>query len=257
MVRLLRLRLARRPPRLADPPPARRGLDAAAGGAGVRARGGAVLESPPRRGLQRGSAVATAHPRQAPPSPVAAGAPEAYAAAFEAVQEHLHAGNSYEVNLTHRLTREADLDPVTAYLRLRELNPAPYSGFLQHDVAEARAWLLSSSPERYAAHHARPAPGDQADQGHDPARRQRRGRRRPPRATGHRPQDPRREPDDRRPAPQRPVPGLRRRVGRGAVADAGRDLRVGAPARLHGAGPPARRRHDGRLRCARCSPRVR
>jgi para-aminobenzoate synthetase len=77
-------------------------------------------------------------------------APESYAAAFAAVQEHLHAGNSYEVNLTHRLTRESDLDPVTAYLRLRELNPAPYSGFLQHDVAGARAWLLSSSPERYA-----------------------------------------------------------------------------------------------------------
>ena len=72
-----------------------------------------------------------------------------YAAAFAAVQEHLHAGNSYEVNLTHRLTREADLDPVTAYLRLRDLNPAPYSGFLQHDVEGARAWLLSSSPERY------------------------------------------------------------------------------------------------------------
>ena len=76
--------------------------------------------------------------------------PESYAHAFAAVQEHLHAGNSYEVNLTHRLTRESELDPVTAYLRLRELNPAPYSGFLQHDVAGARAWLLSSSPERYA-----------------------------------------------------------------------------------------------------------
>ena len=76
--------------------------------------------------------------------------PEEYADAFARVQEHLYAGNSYEVNLTHRLTRAADLDPVTAYLRLRELNPAPYSGFLQHDVAGARAWLLSSSPERYA-----------------------------------------------------------------------------------------------------------
>ncbi|HEY0642717.1 MAG TPA: anthranilate synthase component I family protein, partial [Nocardioides sp.] len=76
--------------------------------------------------------------------------PEEYAAAFARVQEHLHAGNSYEVNLTHRLTRQSDLDPLTAYLRLRELNPAPYSGFLQHDVDDARAWLLSSSPERYA-----------------------------------------------------------------------------------------------------------
>ena len=76
--------------------------------------------------------------------------PGSYERAFARVQEHLHAGNSYEVNLTHRLSRESGLDPVTAYLRLRELNPAPYSGFLQHDVDGARAWLLSSSPERYA-----------------------------------------------------------------------------------------------------------
>jgi para-aminobenzoate synthetase len=76
--------------------------------------------------------------------------PAAYAAAFERVQEHLHAGNSYEVNLTYRLEEPRDADPVEVYLRLRELNPAPYAGFLQHDVDDARAWLLSSSPERYA-----------------------------------------------------------------------------------------------------------
>ncbi|MGY2701023.1 anthranilate synthase component I family protein [Nocardioides sp. HB32] len=73
-----------------------------------------------------------------------------YATAFAEVQEQLHAGNTYEVNLTYRLEAESDLDPVTAYLRLRELNPAPYAGFLQHDLPGARAWLLSSSPERYA-----------------------------------------------------------------------------------------------------------
>ena len=73
-----------------------------------------------------------------------------YAAAFARVQEHLRAGNSYEVNLTYRLSAEADLDPVATYLRLRDLNPAPYAGCLQHDVEGARAWLLSSSPERYA-----------------------------------------------------------------------------------------------------------
>ena len=44
-----------------------------------------------------------------------------YVEAFDRVQEHLHAGNSYEVNLTHRVTVESDLDPVAAYLRLREL----------------------------------------------------------------------------------------------------------------------------------------
>ncbi|GAA5106399.1 hypothetical protein GCM10023339_03310 [Alloalcanivorax gelatiniphagus] len=104
-------------------------------------------ESPLRRGSHHLEGAATPSGSQVPPPSTP---PEEYAAAFARVQEHLHAGNSYEVNLTHRLTRTADLDPVTAYLRLRELNPAPYSGFLQHDVDGARGWLLSSSPERYA-----------------------------------------------------------------------------------------------------------
>jgi para-aminobenzoate synthetase len=77
-------------------------------------------------------------------------APAPYAAAFAEVQEQLRAGNSYEVNLTYRVEAETDADPVATYLRLRELNPAPYAGFLQHDVPGARGWLLSSSPERYA-----------------------------------------------------------------------------------------------------------
>jgi para-aminobenzoate synthetase len=76
--------------------------------------------------------------------------PPAYATAFATVQEHLHAGNSYEVNLTYRLEQETGVTPVEAYLRLRELNPAPYAGFLQHNLPGARGWLLSSSPERYA-----------------------------------------------------------------------------------------------------------
>jgi para-aminobenzoate synthetase len=83
------------------------------------------------------------------PAPAGAGGadtPRDYTVAFEQVQEQLHAGNSYEVNLTYRVDVHSDLDPVTAYLRLRELNPAPYAGFLQHQGS----WLLSSSPERYA-----------------------------------------------------------------------------------------------------------
>jgi para-aminobenzoate synthetase len=78
------------------------------------------------------------------------GPPRWYAEAFAAVQERLHAGDSYEVNLTYREQVASDLDPAAAYLRLRALNPAPYAGFLQHDVDGARGWLLSSSPERYA-----------------------------------------------------------------------------------------------------------
>ena len=96
-----------------------------------------------------GSAVASSRS-----APMASGPddapPVAYADAFARVQEQLRAGNSYEVNLTYRLDVGSALAPAAAYLRLRELNPAPYAGFLQHDVPGARAWLLSSSPERYA-----------------------------------------------------------------------------------------------------------
>ncbi|MGY0388484.1 anthranilate synthase component I family protein [Nocardioides sp. WG-D5] len=74
----------------------------------------------------------------------------AYRAAFDQVQEALRAGDTYEANLTYRTTVHAEADPVETYLRLRSINPAPYAGFLQHDVAGHTAWLLSSSPERYA-----------------------------------------------------------------------------------------------------------
>jgi para-aminobenzoate synthetase len=76
--------------------------------------------------------------------------PWAYLDPYARVQDHLLAGNSYEVNLTYRIEQASSLTPVEAYLRLRELNPAPYAGFLQHDLPGARGWLLSSSPERYA-----------------------------------------------------------------------------------------------------------
>ena len=99
-----------------------------------------LVEHPVRPAAVRAPGVA-----DAPEAPDAA-----YLRAFARVQERLRAGDTYEVNLTHRLPVASDLDPLAAYLRLRELNPAPYAGFLQHDVPGARGWLLSSSPERFA-----------------------------------------------------------------------------------------------------------
>jgi para-aminobenzoate synthetase len=96
--------------------------------------------------------VHVVHHLQTEPPPAAGGrppdvaTPDEYAAAFARVQEQLRAGNSYEVNLTHRLAVADGLDPVAAYLRLRTLNPAPYAGYLQHRGRH----LLSSSPERFA-----------------------------------------------------------------------------------------------------------
>ena len=71
---------------------------------------------------------------------------EEYERWFDRVQEQLRLGNSYEVNLTYRQTVDSGVDPVSAYLRLREINPAPYAGFLQHQGVS----VLSSSPERFA-----------------------------------------------------------------------------------------------------------
>src|SRR4051794_29854864 len=83
-----------------------------------------------------------------PPSGPAARTPTPrwYADAFAEVQEQLHAGNSYEVNLTYRLLEPSDAHPVDVYGRLREADPAPYAGVLRH----GDTWLLSASPERFA-----------------------------------------------------------------------------------------------------------
>ena len=214
--------------------------------------------SPGTRGNLTISAEISAQIVRDPRVPGETGSPAAaYAEAFAQVQEQLHAGNSYEVNLTYRLDAESDLDPVAAYLRLRELNPAPYAGFLQHDVDGARGWLLSSSPERYALvtrdDDGRPHDRDQADQGHHPARRHARGGRGAAALARDRAAVPRREPDDHRPAPQRPGHGLRGRHRRGAGAAGGRVLPHRAPAGLDGPRPAARRRHHGR-RAARAVP---
>ncbi|WP_232678522.1 anthranilate synthase component I family protein [Nocardioides sp. R-C-SC26] len=94
--------------------------------------------------------VSSSNVRLSRPAEKTGRAPADYRAAFDAVQERLRGGDTYETNLTVRLEHEGDADPLAVYERLRALNPAPYAGFLQHDVDDARAWLLSSSPERYA-----------------------------------------------------------------------------------------------------------
>ena len=98
VVRLPRLRRAHRPARRPRPAPPRRGLDAAAGGAGVRARGGPL-------GIPGSTGDPSTLSGSARPDNLRERPTTQYADAFARVQEHLHAGNSYEVNLTHRLTR--------------------------------------------------------------------------------------------------------------------------------------------------------
>jgi para-aminobenzoate synthetase len=74
------------------------------------------------------------------------GVPAEYVQQFDRVQQELHAGNSYEVNLTYRQEFESSMHPAESFVRLRAMNPAPYSGYLQHDGT----YLVSASPERFA-----------------------------------------------------------------------------------------------------------
>lgn len=68
-----------------------------------------------------------------------------YAPAYDEVQRQLRLGNTYEVNLTYRHVVASGDDPIDVYRRLRRLNPAPYTAYVQHDGVA----VLSSSPERF------------------------------------------------------------------------------------------------------------
>jgi para-aminobenzoate synthetase component I len=69
----------------------------------------------------------------------------AYARAFERIKHYLKEGDCYQVNLTQRFAADCEGDPWAAYRVLRELNAAPFSGYL--NLPEAQ--ILSSSPERF------------------------------------------------------------------------------------------------------------
>ncbi|WP_313885849.1 aminodeoxychorismate synthase component I [Fodinicola feengrottensis] len=60
-------------------------------------------------------------------------------------QESIRQGESYEICLTNRIDCAGSIDPLPAYLALREASPAPFASFLRFDEMA----VLSSSPERF------------------------------------------------------------------------------------------------------------
>ncbi len=68
-----------------------------------------------------------------------------YAAAFDRIQDHIRRGDCYQVNLTQRFSARCDGDAWHAYLRLRSINPAPFSAYLDLPYGK----VLSSSPEQF------------------------------------------------------------------------------------------------------------
>jgi len=70
---------------------------------------------------------------------------ENYAQAFAKIKKYLQEGDCYQVNLAQRFVANCQGDPWVAYQQLREINSAPFSGYLNVPGVQ----VLSSSPERF------------------------------------------------------------------------------------------------------------
>lgn len=69
-----------------------------------------------------------------------------YGIAFQKLQEHIHKGDIYEINLCQEFySEDAKLNCFAAYKELNFISPTPFSCFLKHD----NNFIISASPERF------------------------------------------------------------------------------------------------------------
>jgi para-aminobenzoate synthetase component 1 len=71
--------------------------------------------------------------------------PEGYVEAVNRVREYIAAGDVFQVNLSQRFETELTVTPYELYRRLRQINPAPFAGYLNFDGVT----VVSASPERF------------------------------------------------------------------------------------------------------------
>ncbi len=70
---------------------------------------------------------------------------ENYLRAVERAKQYINAGDIYQVNLSQRFQTQIEASPYEIYKRLRKINPASFSCYLQFD----NKYVVSSSPERF------------------------------------------------------------------------------------------------------------
>jgi para-aminobenzoate synthetase component 1 len=70
---------------------------------------------------------------------------EGYLEAVERAREYICAGDIFQVNLSQRLEADLPLPPYELYLRLREINPAPFASYFNFDGVS----IVGASPERF------------------------------------------------------------------------------------------------------------
>lgn len=71
---------------------------------------------------------------------------ESYIRKVNRIKEHIRRGDIYEMNFCQQFfCEDADIDPLTAFIELNHLSPAPFSSFFKlYDK-----YIISSSPERF------------------------------------------------------------------------------------------------------------
>ena len=236
------------------------GADAAdalwAAGAGAARRAAARASRSPRR---PGSPTSTS---SVEPSPVPRVPAAEYRAAVERSKQYIRDGDVFQVVISQRFDHEIAAEPIDVYRVLRALNPSPYMYLLTLESARRASRTRSSARRPRRSSRCRTAGCTRI---RSPARS--RAARRPERDVEladellARPEGAGRAPHARRPGPQRPLEGVRRRVRRGDRVHAGRAVqphhapgveRRGRPA----AGCDARSTCSGpRSRPARCRAR--
>ena len=68
-----------------------------------------------------------------------------YGEAFKKIKDYILEGDCYQVNLAQRFSADFDGNSWSAYLKLRQFNPAPYAAYINLPSGA----VLSSSPERF------------------------------------------------------------------------------------------------------------
>ncbi|MCX6003880.1 MAG: aminodeoxychorismate synthase component I [Chloroflexi bacterium] len=68
-----------------------------------------------------------------------------YVKAAEKARQYIIDGDIFEVSLSQRFETEISVTPYELYLRLRQINPAPFASYLNFDEAT----IASASPERF------------------------------------------------------------------------------------------------------------
>jgi para-aminobenzoate synthetase component 1 len=71
--------------------------------------------------------------------------PNRYLELIQTAQQHIAAGDVYQLCLTNEITAKGQADPLETFLRLRALNPTPYATYLR--LGERS--IVSTSPEQF------------------------------------------------------------------------------------------------------------